>query len=179
SGLQPGESVENLLKRQLGLDLNESVENYLKKPMSLFFGQDRNGTLEGLNKKYAPKANSLQASFAGDASPANVAQQLQEMYKPKANSLDQLQQMYKTDAKSFEELNQKYAPKESTSAQFTDSLKMANKDVVDRLDKLNQTLATAVNSPRSLYVSSPEPVTDAVSILADINRMNIQSSGLG
>ncbi|MGL5923089.1 tape measure protein [Chroococcidiopsis sp.] len=165
SGLQPGESVENLLKRQLGLDLNESVENYLKKPMSLFFGQDRNGTLEGLNQKYAPKANSLQ--------------QLQEMYKPKANSLQQLQEMYKTDAKSFEELNQKYAPKESTSAQFTDSLKMANKDVVDRLDKLNQTLATAINSPRSLYVSSPEPVTDAVSILADINRMNIQSSGLG
>lgn len=51
--------------------------------------------------------------------------------------------------------------------------------LVDRLDKLNQTLSTAINSPRNLYVSSPESISDAVSILADINRMNIQSSGLG
>jgi len=164
-GLKPGESVENLLKRQLGLDPTMSAEAYDKLPKSLFYGQDTTGTLEELNKKYAPKANSLG--------------QLQEMYKPKANSLGQLQEMYKPDARNLDELNKKYAPKENTSAQFSDSLKMANKGIEERLDKLNSSLATAVNSPRNLYVSSPEPVSDAVSILADINRMNTQSSGLG
>lgn len=101
------------------------------------------------------------------------------MYKPRVNSFEELNQKYKPMAESLDELNKKYAPAQNTSAQFTDSLKMANKDLVDRLDRLNQTLASAINSPSSLYVSSPEPVTDAVSILADISRMNIQSSGLG
>lgn len=165
AGLKPGESVENLLKRQLGLDPTMSAEAYDKLPKSLFYGQDRTGTLEELNKKYAPKANSLG--------------QLQEMYKPKANSLGQLQEMYKPDARNLDELNKKYAIKENTSAQFSDALKSSVRGLEDRLDKLNQNLVSAINSPRSLYVSSPEPITDAVSILADINRMNVQSSGLG
>lgn len=164
-GLLPGESTENLLKRQLGLSPDESVESYLKKPMSLFLGQDRDGSLQKLQEMYKPKAGNLG--------------QLQELYAPKVRSFDELNQRYKTDAQSFDELNQRYSPSSSTSAQFSDSLRMANKDVVDRLDKLNQTLSTAINSPRNLYVSSPEPISDAVSILADINRMNIQSSGLG
>lgn len=165
-GIKPGESVESFLKRQMGLDPNMSAEAYDNLPnKQLFYGKDTTGTFKALSEKYAPKANSLG--------------QLQEMYKPKANSLGQLQEIYKTNAGSFDELNEKYAPKENSSAQFTDSLKAANKGIEERLDKLNSSLAAATNSPRNLYVSSPEPVSDAVKIMADINRMNIQSSGLG
>ncbi|MGL5922737.1 hypothetical protein, partial [Chroococcidiopsis sp.] len=67
----------------------------------------------------------------------------------------------------------------NNSTNFSDSLKSAVKGVEARLDKLNETIGKAINSPRSLYVSSPEPITDAVSILADLNRLNVQSSGLG
>ena len=171
-GLLPGESTEDLLKRQLGLDPKLSAESYDRLPKQLFFGKDTTGTFEALSKKYAPKVDSLQ--------------QLQQMYKPKANSLEQLGQMYKTDANSFEQLQQMYKPKENTSAQFTDSLKLATKGIEEKLTSLIDLTSKAldinsraINSPRNLHVSSPEPISDAVKIMADINRMNIQSSGLG
>lgn len=171
-GLLPGESTEDLLKRQLALDPKLSAESYDRLPKQLFFGQDRSGSFKALSEKYKPKTDSLQ--------------QLQQLYAPKVRSFEELNQTYKTDAQSFESLNQKYAPKGNTSAQFTDSLKMANKGIEEKLTRLIDLTSKAldinsraINSPRSLHVSSPEPVSDAVSILADINRMNIQSSGLG
>ncbi|MGL4618746.1 MAG: tape measure protein [Chroococcidiopsis sp.] len=164
-GLLPGETTENLLKRQLGLSPDESVESYLKKPMSLFYGQDRSGSFQSLNQKYPAKNSSLQ--------------ELGQMYAPKITSFEELNQKYKPMSETLDDLNKKFAPTEPNTAQFSDALKSSVKGLEERLDRLNGTLAAAVNSPRNLYVSSPEPVTDAVSILADINRMNIQSSGLG
>ncbi|MGL4621500.1 MAG: tape measure protein, partial [Chroococcidiopsis sp.] len=171
-GLLPNESVEALLKRQIGLP-DISAEAYDKLPnKQLFFGQDRNGSLQKLQEMYKPKANSLQ--------------QLQELYSPKVRNFEELNRRYKPMAETLEDLNKQFAPNKTPTAQFGDSLKSAFKGVEEKLTKLIDLTSKgldinsrAINSPRNLHVSSPEPVTDAVSILADINRMNIQSSGLG
>lgn len=70
-------------------------------------------------------------------------------------------------------------PQTSGFTQFTDGLKEANKGIEAKLDQLNKTLVTAAASPRNLYVSSTQPVTDAAQIYSDISRGMVTAAGLG
>ncbi|MCC5640349.1 tape measure protein [Nostoc sp. CHAB 5844] len=63
-------------------------------------------------------------------------------------------------------------------AQFAEALKIANQDVVQRLDKLVDSMATVAASPRSLTVSTPNPVDDAADIMNKISRQGVRGSGL-
>jgi hypothetical protein len=62
--------------------------------------------------------------------------------------------------------------------QFTENLKTAVSGIEQRLDKLIETNATALQSPRSLTVSSPRPVQDAAAIYGEIARQSVVNSGL-
>lgn len=150
-GLDPFESAEDFQNRMLGIKQRESVEAYLNRSRSAYLGADSTGSFEDLNLKY----------------------------KPSAQSLTELQQQYKPVAQSFEELNQKYPAMTNGFTDFTNGLKDANKGIEQKLDILNQTMAQAIASPRSLYVSSPTPVTDAASVYSDIARQSILNAGLG
>lgn len=151
---------------------------------------------ESLKKQFEAIKNefslSLQAAIEATVKVSAISEsadslrQLEQMYAPKIRNFEQLNQKYKPMAESLDELNQKFAPNEPPTARFTDYLKSAVRGVEEKLTKLIDLTSKgldinsrAINSPRNLHVSSPEPITDAVSILADINRMNIQSSGLG
>lgn len=150
-GLNRSTSVESQLKQSLGLDPLESVESYLKRPRTSFFGSDSTGSFDQLNLKY----------------------------RPRANSFDELQQKYKPVAESFDELQQKYPDTTPGFTNFTQGLKDANKGIEQKLDILNQTMAAAVASPRSLYVQSQSPVSDGAAIWADIARQSVVTAGLG
>ncbi len=52
---------------------------------------------------------------------------------PRLTILENLTSKHTIMTESLDELNQKYAPKENTSVQFTDSLKMANKGIEDQI----------------------------------------------
>lgn len=70
-------------------------------------------------------------------------------------------------------------PETSGFTAFTEGLKAANTGIEQRLDTLNKTMSNAINSPRSLYVSSPNPVTDAAKIMSDVTRQSVLGAGLG
>jgi hypothetical protein len=57
-------------------------------------------------------------------------------------------------------------------------MKTANQGIEQKLDKLNQTMAQAIASPRQLYVSSPTPTSDAAKIFSDISRQAVRDTGL-
>ncbi|MBD2771167.1 tape measure protein [Iningainema tapete] len=63
-------------------------------------------------------------------------------------------------------------------SQFVDALKVANSGIEQRLDALNNAILTLANTPRSLSVSTPNPVDDAASILNDISRAQVLGAGL-
>lgn len=61
---------------------------------------------------------------------------------------------------------------------FGEALKIANQEVVQRLDKLIDSMSTVVRSPRNLTVQTPNPVDDAAKILSDMQRGNMAAAGL-
>lgn len=63
---------------------------------------------------------------------------------------------------------------EAKYTQFGEALKFANQEVVTRLDKLIE----ASNTPRSLTVSTPNPVDDAAKIMNDLSRGQVVGAGL-
>jgi tape measure domain-containing protein len=66
----------------------------------------------------------------------------------------------------------------SNQNQFAEALKLANQDVVQRLDKLIDSMATVANTPRSLTVQTPNPVDDAAKLMNDLSRGQIVGAGL-
>lgn len=53
-----------------------------------------------------------------------------------------------------------------------------NSELGGKIDNLNKNLVSAVNSPRTLNVSAPEPVSSAAKIMNDVTKMQAQGSGL-
>lgn len=62
--------------------------------------------------------------------------------------------------------------------QFTDGLKSAVSGIEQRLDRLIDANTTALQSPRTLNVSSPKPVQDAAAIYGEIARQSVVNAGL-
>ncbi|MEH1808494.1 hypothetical protein [Nostoc sp.] len=70
-------------------------------------------------------------------------------------------------------------PRESSSGnQFVEALKLANQGIEQRLDKLIDSMALVASTPRSLSVSSPNPVDDAAKIMSDMSRGQLVGAGL-
>ncbi|MBD2489010.1 tape measure protein [Aulosira sp. FACHB-615] len=61
---------------------------------------------------------------------------------------------------------------------FADSLKSANQGVEQRLDTLSDRILQLANTPRSLSVSTPNPVDDAAKIMNDVSRAAVRGSGI-
>lgn len=143
-------SVEAMFKRSLGLDPAESAEAYFNRQAGLKLGE---------------------------STEAYLARQQMLSYRPRVDSSLTLK-----PSNSIAEIRDASKPSEVQSqtngfTQFVDGLKEANKDIVVRLDTLNQTMAQAAAAPRSLYVSSPTPVTDGARIWSDIARNAVISAG--
>ncbi|MEH2201180.1 tape measure protein [Nostoc sp.] len=66
----------------------------------------------------------------------------------------------------------------SNQSQFAEALRLANQDVVQRLDKLIDSMATVANTPRSLTVQTPNPVDDAAKLMNDLSRGQVVGAGL-
>src|SRR5690349_5366918 len=61
---------------------------------------------------------------------------------------------------------------------FGQALKIANQEVVQRLDKLIDSMAGVARTPRNLTVQTPNPVDDAAKILGDMQRGSMAAAGL-
>ncbi len=70
-------------------------------------------------------------------------------------------------------------PRESGSGnQFVEALKMANQGIEQRLDALNSAIMTLANTPRSLSVSTANPVDDAAKIMNNFSRGQVMAAGM-
>ncbi|MEH2148587.1 tape measure protein [Nostoc sp.] len=70
-------------------------------------------------------------------------------------------------------------PRESVGGnQFVEALKMANQGIEQRLDALSSAIITLANTPRSLSVSSPNPVDDAAKIMNNFSRGQVMAAGM-
>ncbi len=67
---------------------------------------------------------------------------------------------------------------DSGYSQFAESLKMANQGIEQRLDALSSAIITLANTPRSLTVSSPQPVDDAAKIMNNFSRGQVVGAGM-
>ncbi|MEH2148606.1 hypothetical protein [Nostoc sp.] len=67
---------------------------------------------------------------------------------------------------------------DSGYSQFAESLKMANQGIEQRLDALSSAIITLANTPRSLSVSSPNPVDDAADLMNRIGRGQVVGAGM-
>lgn len=61
---------------------------------------------------------------------------------------------------------------------FADSLKSANQGLEQRLDTLSDRILQLANTPRSLSVSTPNPVDDAAKIMNDVSRGAVRGAGI-
>lgn len=64
------------------------------------------------------------------------------------------------------------------TTQFANALKTANIDVVQRLDKLIDSMSAVACTPRSLTVQTPNPVDDAAKLMNDLSRGQVVGAGL-
>ncbi|BBD69525.1 hypothetical protein Mfla_2689 [Nostoc commune NIES-4072] len=70
-------------------------------------------------------------------------------------------------------------PRESAGGnQFVEALKMANQGIEQRLDALNSAIMTLANTPRSLSISSPNPIDDAADFMNRIGRGQVMAAGV-
>lgn len=67
---------------------------------------------------------------------------------------------------------------DSGYSQFAESLKMANQGIEQRLDALNSAIMTLANTPRSLSVSSANPIDDAADLMNRIGRGQVMAGGM-
>lgn len=62
--------------------------------------------------------------------------------------------------------------------QFVDALKMANQGIEQRLDALSSAIITLANTPRSLSVSTANPIDDAARLMNNFSRGQVMASGM-
>jgi tape measure domain-containing protein len=69
-------------------------------------------------------------------------------------------------------------PRDSSSGnQFVEALKMANQGIEQRLDALSSAIMMLANTPRSLSISSPNPIDDAADFMNRISRGQVMAAG--
>jgi hypothetical protein len=61
---------------------------------------------------------------------------------------------------------------------FGEALKIANQEVVQRLDRLVESMAAVVSTPRSISISSPHPFDDAADLLGKAQRAGMRAAGM-
>ncbi|MEH2029813.1 MAG: tape measure protein [Nostoc sp.] len=70
-------------------------------------------------------------------------------------------------------------PRESAGGnQFVEALKMANQGIEQRLDALSSAIITLANTPRSLTVSTANPVDDTAKIMNNFSRGQVLGAGM-
>jgi hypothetical protein len=70
-------------------------------------------------------------------------------------------------------------PRESGSGnQFVEALKMANQGIEQRLDALRGAIMALANTPRSLTVSTANPVDDAADLMNRMSRGQVMAGGM-
>ncbi|MHC5779321.1 hypothetical protein, partial [Nostoc sp.] len=70
-------------------------------------------------------------------------------------------------------------PRESAGGnQFVEALKMANQGIEQRLDALRGAIMTLANTPRSLTVSTANPVDDAADFMNRMSRGQVMAGGM-
>lgn len=151
-GLDPSTSVEAFFKRSQGLDPFESDEAYENRRLGLNPGE----SVEAYFNRASGFTSKPEADSALLQKPSGTTTQLQNANKP-------------VDVQ----------PKNNGFSQFVGALREANKDIVTRLDTLNEAMVQAFSAPRSLYVSSPTPVQDASTIYSNVVRGMVIASGNG
>ncbi|WP_445634544.1 tape measure protein [Nostoc sp. DSM 114161] len=67
---------------------------------------------------------------------------------------------------------------DSGYSQFAESLKMANQGIEKQLATLNDRILQLANTPRSLSVSTANPVDDAAKLMSDLSRGQVVGAGL-
>ncbi|OUL25457.1 hypothetical protein BV378_15425 [Nostoc sp. RF31YmG] len=73
----------------------------------------------------------------------------------------------------------KVAPSVSDRASaFGEALKIANQEVVQRLDRLVESMAAVASTPRSISISSPNPIDDAADLLSKAQRAGMRAAGI-
>lgn len=66
---------------------------------------------------------------------------------------------------------------DSGYSQFAESLKMANQGIEQRLDALNSAIITLANTPRSLSISTANPIDDTADFMNRISRGQVMAAG--
>ncbi|MEH1808483.1 hypothetical protein [Nostoc sp.] len=70
-------------------------------------------------------------------------------------------------------------PRESAGTnQFVEALKLANQGIEQRLDKLIDSMALVASTPRSLTVSTANPIDDTADLMNRIGRGQVMSAGM-
>ncbi|MEH1821539.1 MAG: hypothetical protein V7L31_21070 [Nostoc sp.] len=70
-------------------------------------------------------------------------------------------------------------PRESAGGnQFVEALKMANQGIEQRLDRLIESMVTVARTPRSLTVSTANPIDDAADLMNRMSRGQVMAGGM-
>lgn len=70
-------------------------------------------------------------------------------------------------------------PRESTGGnQFVEALKMANQGIEQRLDALRSAIITLANTPRSISVSTANPIDDTADLINKLGRGQVVAAGM-
>ncbi|MDZ8138827.1 MAG: hypothetical protein RM049_26585 [Nostoc sp. DedQUE04] len=70
-------------------------------------------------------------------------------------------------------------PRDTSSGnQFVEALKMANQGIEQRLDALSSAIITLANTPRSISVSSANPIDDTADLINKLGRGQVMAQGM-
>ncbi|MEH1808470.1 tape measure protein [Nostoc sp.] len=82
------------------------------------------------------------------------------------------------DTTAMHALQANIQPRETTGGnQFVEALKMANQGIEQRLDALRGAIMTLANTPRSISISSPNPIDDTADFMNRISRGQVVAAG--
>ncbi|MBN3951963.1 MAG: hypothetical protein HWQ38_38055 [Nostoc sp. NMS7] len=195
-GLRSGEKRR---ERKTALDLVEAGEK-AHRPMSLSTAEDKAGRVNPVLAQSLPPGSipgsssfALPKSFESDPIPSlnlkpgenlfeGYQRQRENMKLPSASAKfpnSAASDMPPIDKTTASVSSDRIQPREGAgSNQFVEALKMANQGIEQRLDALRGAIMALANTPRSLTVSTANPVDDTADLLNRMSRGQVMAGGM-
>ncbi|MBN3951945.1 MAG: hypothetical protein HWQ38_37965 [Nostoc sp. NMS7] len=178
------QASEKRRERSTALDLVETGEK-AHRPMSLTTAEDKAGTLspqftlpQRIDINQMPKLDLKPGEniFEGYQRQRENMKLPNQSAKFPTSTIADMPPMDKTTASVSSASIQ---PRESAGGnQFVEALKMANQGIEQRLDALRGAIMALANTPRSLTVSTANPVDDAADFMNRMSRGQVMGSGM-
>lgn len=189
-GLNPLTSVEAYFKRQFGLNPQQSAEAYFQQARGLKPGQSAEEYFNQLSGLIPSQLNPVAPPVQSVAPQAKDTFQLPGLLQDQPKLLQQLldpsnliDSILLAGSASTQGLVDASKPLDAGVKQpsgydsFVEGLREANRGIEAKLDKLIEVEQAAARSPRSLHVSSPNPVADGARIWGEITRQSAIANG--